>query len=1354
MENNSTNFPDPLLPAQVKAARALLGWSQADLARAAQLGPSTVADFERGERTPLANNMSAIRVALEGVGLQFRAGGAVVAPRRLGTKGVAARVEPVRWIDSTDLGHWADRRDGQDTLPELISRLLLAGLGEGVNLRFPSKDSVHVGGWDGVCETQEGNKYVPEGWSGWEIGAQRTKIKAKADSDFDSRAVDSQGLDKSQTTFVFVTLRRWKGKAAWAKKRAAEKKWKDVKAYDADDLVHWVELYPQVGQWLAVLIGKRPAGIRQLDETWREWSLSTRWPMNADLLLAGRDEEAARTLRWLRGEPAVLAVEGHSTQEAIAFLHAASSQLPADYRAVYQQGCLVAATAESARQLGTSHVPLTIVLEGGEAGVATELVRKGHHVYLPHGSTIGSPDDVIRLPRPASVSFSQALVGMGVEKEEAQKLTRESMRNLSVLRRLIASAPESRVPEWAERETGRGLIPMLLAGAWNESQEPDRSVLEELSGESYDKISARLARWAEIPDSPFCRAGTTWKVASPLDVWFQLAPQISSAELDRFADAAVKVLGTPDPRFEMKSEERWMSSFRGKRPDHSSLLRAGLAESLVLLSVYGDLVKSVSNASTRAASIVRRLLDGADPQRWWSLSQGLRILAEAAPEAFLDALDGSLAQAGTPVVSIFNEDGGPIGGAHHSELLWGLEELAWSSRYLGRVVVILGALARLDPGGKYANRPKNSLLSIFRLWMPQTSVALNDRLLVLDRLRKSEPDIAWQLMIKLLPSGYDVATPGPQSRWRDFATEKLETVTYDLIGKGATGIAARLLEDAQKNATRWRAIFEVYAHLPPETRERVVTQFLTVAASFQGEERLELWGTVRAILHHHRAFADANWALPEDQLKSLERNYEALEPSSFTERSAWLFSAPGANLPRPARNDWEKDERTSTALRREVVEGLLERGDTESILALGSAAKMPGLVGVSVVEAVGKPEVKDKILIAALQGSGDAQVNLAYGMIGAFCSKNGVSWAVEFLKRPELLEWPNEKLVVTLLLMPATQAVWDAIARFGTEIEDKYWSQIGSLLIDNDASAVQYAVEKFLGAKRSLVAIPLVGRHRKSLSSELVMRVLAQAAQEPWPKSSDTNDATMFIFWIETLLKHLDDADDFSETEIARLEWQYLAVLEHSRRPPVTLHAVMAASPEFFVKVLSAVYGPSAEEGDGESKDVDAVRERSVASQAFNLLRSWHKVPGLRKDGSIDSSLLEDWAKQVRRLCADGGIGPISDEHIGKVLASSPAETDGVWPAKPVRELIETTRSREMELGILIGIQNNRGVTRRGLLDGGVQERSIAKLYRDWARATQLEWPRTSALLEQIAQNFEEHGRWHDQNAERTDWSL
>jgi hypothetical protein len=246
----------------------------------------------------------------------------------------------------------------------------------------------------------------------------------------------------------------------------------------------------------------------------------------------------------------------------------------------------------------------------------------------------------------------------------------------------------------------------------------------------------------------------------------------------------------------------------------------------------------------------------------------------------------------------------------------------------------------------------------------------------------------------------------------------------------------------------------------------------------------------------------------------------------------------------------------------------------------------------------------------------------------------------------------------------------------------------------------------------------------------------------------------MFIFWVETLLSHLDEANDVPETEIARLEWQYLAVLEHSRRPPITLHSVMASSPEFFVKVLSAVYGPAAKEGSEESEEAAAAKVRSVGLQAFNLLRSWYKVPGVQKDGAVDGQELECWVKEVRRRCAEVGLGPFADEHIGKVLASSPAEADGVWPAKAVREIIESVHNREMELGILIGIQNNRGLTRRGLLDGGVQERSIAKQYREWAKATELEWARTSSLLERVARTFEEHAQWHDQNAERTDWSL
>lgn len=60
-----------LTPAQSRAARGLVEWSQDQLAFAAHLGTSTIRDFEKGRRVPTHNNLAAIRRALEAAGVEF-----------------------------------------------------------------------------------------------------------------------------------------------------------------------------------------------------------------------------------------------------------------------------------------------------------------------------------------------------------------------------------------------------------------------------------------------------------------------------------------------------------------------------------------------------------------------------------------------------------------------------------------------------------------------------------------------------------------------------------------------------------------------------------------------------------------------------------------------------------------------------------------------------------------------------------------------------------------------------------------------------------------------------------------------------------------------------------------------------------------------------------------------------------------------------------------------------------------------------------------------------------------------------------------------------------------------------------
>ena len=168
-------------------------------------------------------------------------------------------------FDSSDMERWADLPDAHHRFPELIRRLVFATGCNPSRLDFPSGSSVRLPGWDGLVDVEEGNAWVPTGASAWELSCENNRsLTGKAKSDYEKRTEEPLGVDIATTTFVFATPRKWTGKRRWIRERREEGRWSNVRAFDADDLVAWLEQAPEVSIWFARLIGKLPAGSEDI----------------------------------------------------------------------------------------------------------------------------------------------------------------------------------------------------------------------------------------------------------------------------------------------------------------------------------------------------------------------------------------------------------------------------------------------------------------------------------------------------------------------------------------------------------------------------------------------------------------------------------------------------------------------------------------------------------------------------------------------------------------------------------------------------------------------------------------------------------------------------------------------------------------------------------------------------------------------------------------------------------------------------------------------------------------------------------------------------------------------------------
>jgi hypothetical protein len=1254
-------------------------------------------------------------------------------------------VRSVTLVDATDVALWANRRDAQAILPQVLRRLVHATTKRVIRVGFPAGEGVLLGGWDGLVVVDEGNAFVPGGTSAWEMGANRN-IKDKADGDYEKRRADPGGIDPAQSTFIFVTPRRWGSKSDWVGDRQAEGLWREVRAYDADDLETWLELAPAVHVWLSILLGRHPENAVDLGNIWADWSETTRPAMTAELVLAGRGEAVERIHAWLRNAPGSLAVQAEARDEALAVFAAAVQQLPLDERVDHLSRALVVRDLSAWHRLTAAEAPLILAPVFDSRDAIARATRAGHQVLVTLGRADSASAATVTVPRLSRDEAAKALIAAGMSEDRARDLATLARRSLTSLRRKLAESPEVQQPAWARPSEARRLLPPMLAGAWSDGKEADRQALAALCQVPYEELGESLVRWSNESDPPVRRIGDAWFVVSKEDAWSLLARYVTRGDVERFGDVVLDALGTPDPRFDLPDDRRWMAGALGHVPRYSGLLLEGIADTLAVMGARGDTVaiSAGASASDYAARSVRQLLERAnsDWRVWASLSDVLPLLAEAAPDAFLAGVDKGLAGEPPVLLRLFVDQGNPLfSSTPHVGLLFALETLAWSPQHLGNVALLLARLARIDPGGTLDNRPQNSLRQIFLLWYPQTAASLDQRLRVIDTLREREPEVAWPLQRQLLPDLHSVAHDTPRPRWREWTPDPIPAVTSGECSKGIAGVVTRMLADVGENGIRWRDLIEALDAVPADQHEVIVGRLASIDAErLQPPDRALIWNALRRLISQHRSFPDADWALPRERVDRLATLYQRFEPREPVGRYAWLFRDM-PEFPEGREDDLAGHQEAVATARLNAVRAVHATTGLTGLLQLATQVEQPGEVGV----AVGRSELleaeEDALLRDYLAGTDSAQGQFGRGFAMGRIWERGRDWAEAKLTGVGR-GWSATQRAHLLVCLLCDRRTIDLVDGLDPETQRRYWRSVGPYGI-REPDDVERATRKLLEHGRPFRAVKLLSLHatgRTSPPATLIAEALEAAARvspdEDRPVGPLGHDAAR-------LLDVLEASTDVAAKRAAELEWAFLPVLGRHERAPRLLHRELARNPDFFAELVARVFRAEGEEPREASEE-----ERARVRRGYELLDRWRTPPGLADGGTIDGEILKDWVRRARAVAATTGHGAVADRRIGHVLSGSPNGPDELWPHPAVRDAIEEVQSADLERGFELGVYNSRGVTSRHPTEGGAQERKLADRYAGFAVAMGDRWPRTAAMLRRIADGYRAQGLREDQEAE------
>ena len=1275
-------------------------------------------------------------------------------------------VVPDPWRVSRDqLLHWASTPDATGDLPRLIRSLIAETAPDVERIHMPVGSGVSGAGWDGIVECTNENRFVPSGLSVWELSTAQANTQSKAARDYEKRVRSIPSEDRANMTYVAVICAPWVKAPGFATDKSRQREFKKVHALNVDGLESWLECAPATTVWLRERMDHPIAGLTSLSTWWRTWLDSTRIPLDANVVLAGRGDQA-KQLRKLchRDRMGIITIGGDIPRDEI-LAFAAATLIEPDFNASQVRDVLyvtdtttlklLVASENCSRPRSTTSIGSGMTLIVPSSDIARDYPPNSiHRVIVPLPGVVRS--DIVLGPVDDTI-VDDTLKGAHDDHYMSHNLGAMARMSLLTLRRHLAIKPGLSEPTWSSDGICGTLRRCLLLNSWDQRNPRDREIVEQFVNMSHDEVVEFLLSIPAHDQPPLVLTESRWHVVSPTDAWELLNNHFTQQDLQDFEQTAIDVLLNSASQYSQDLAGLLAMRSGADRIPCSHALGQGVATTLALLGTHpprlqGKVTHETSAADRIVAQLLRAANDDLARHIWISVANHLPLLAEAAPEAVTTTLRTRLAKDDHGADWLFTDV--TSGGVYfptspHIHVLHALEILAWSPAHFDAVVNLLARMATCDPGGRLANRPANTLATIFCSWCPQTSATYKSRINALDALRSRYPSVAWKLMLTMLPTTMDTVASNPGPRYRDWKDGE-PTVTSGEWSDMIAEVSTRLVDDARSDPERLAIAVECIGRLTASARSSLCAKLHKLADPDAAEELQHIvWPVLRREVAHHRQFNDAEWALPEDELAPFDDLICHLRPANPVDAYGWLFDGNILSIKGIPINDYESYRATLASAQFEAVEAVLAESGLAGVLELAKGVARPHQVGDILARTGFKYDVS---LLEALNSSTESKRVSALAYFDFRFQEFDWNIFDKFLTENR----PGTEVTADLLrTMPRKTKPWNKVQEYGASVECEYWGRVDQDDFGNlaDKAEALVIVERLLDFKRPTPAANLLWRQVDKIesdprSAEIISTCLEQIAE--YDRERVQGFFAPDVYVLESLLRVLDShREHVGISRVIEIESHYYPLLRRKATfSAPNIYRRMAADPEHFVALVERAYRPAGSSPNFGDKSNDVERHKTLV--AYRLLRDWPRSkvsPGLDESGRLDEKLLKEWVKQARSALRAADRADIGDQMIGHALAATPAEVNGEWPSRIVRDLIERIDSDALDTGIHMALANQRGATCRGPTQGGEQERELVASYE--ARAKRVgAWPRVAAILRSLADAYRSEADWHDNTAE------